>query len=212
MKKAFPILSLLAVGLFFIGLISSDPFGSRTNVSNDNAINPVVPQTDAVVKFADSMNAVNDEAGLRTRGWKPKRGPLHGPIGSTFFFQGNATVFPAFEGPTTAGRARGGLRRNAHLRRGIERYGRRDLRRRPAARRAARGRDRNGHRPQGVYHRRRGAQRPARFSGLRPQLGSGIACARTPSCRPQVGILPLARGRTVEQSETGGGSARRYAQ
>ncbi|KXK52302.1 MAG: fibronectin type III domain-containing protein [Chlorobi bacterium OLB5] len=101
MKKAFPILSLLAVGLFFIGLISSDPFGSRTNVSNDNAINPVVPQTDAVVKFADSMNAVNDEAGLRTRGWKPKRGPLHGPIGSTFFFQGNATVFPAFEGPTT---------------------------------------------------------------------------------------------------------------
>lgn len=99
--KLFTFISFLAIGIFFFGLIYSDPFGSRTSNSSDNSINPVVPQSNAV-KFIDAMNGANDTAGLRGRGWIPKRGPLSGPAGSApNWFQGNSTVFNAFEGPTT---------------------------------------------------------------------------------------------------------------
>lgn len=103
MKKAFPIFALLAAGIFFIGLIYSDPFGTKTAGSFSNDIkNPVITQTNAIVKFVDSLNGTNDTIALRNRGWKPKRGPLSGPAGtSPNWFQGNSTVFNAFEGPPT---------------------------------------------------------------------------------------------------------------
>jgi hypothetical protein len=83
-------------------MIYSDPYGSRSNNSSDNSINPVIPPTSDIVKFVDDMNGANDSAGLRARGWIPKRGPLSGPAGSTpNWFQGNNTVFNAYEGPTT---------------------------------------------------------------------------------------------------------------
>jgi len=102
MKKLFPFLSLVIIGLFLIGMIYSDPFGTRSsnNESNDSK-NPVV-FSNSIVKFTDDMNGLNDTAGLRARGWIPKRGPLSGPAGTTpNWFQGNNTVFDAFEGPTT---------------------------------------------------------------------------------------------------------------
>lgn len=101
-KKLLPILSILAIGIFLLGLIYSDPFGSRSPGSSDNSINPVVPQTNAVVKFVDSLNGANDTVALRSRGWIPKRGPAGGPAGtSPNWFQGNSTVFNAFNGPAT---------------------------------------------------------------------------------------------------------------
>jgi hypothetical protein len=103
MKKLVSFLSFLIIGMFFFGLIYSDPFGSRTqnNGSNDSQ-NPVVTYSNSIVKFSDDMNGVNDTAGLRSRGFIPKRGPLSGPAGTTpNWFQGNNTVFNAYEGPTT---------------------------------------------------------------------------------------------------------------
>ena len=69
---------------------------------HDNSINPIVPQTNSVVKFADSLNGANDTVALRSRGYIPKRGPRSGPAGTApNWFQGNTTVFDAFEGPPT---------------------------------------------------------------------------------------------------------------
>ncbi|KXK52301.1 MAG: fibronectin type III domain-containing protein [Chlorobi bacterium OLB5] len=99
-KKIFPFLSLPIIAIILTGMLVLDPYSSRTPLSDNDAVNPPVSYSDEV-KYSDDMNGVNDEAGLRSRNWIPKRGPLHGPIGSTFYFQGNATVFPAFEGPTT---------------------------------------------------------------------------------------------------------------
>jgi len=103
MKKAFPILAVLAIGVFFLGLIWSDPFSSKTSGTTEtDAVNPVIPVTNAIVKFVDNMDGANDTVALRTRGWKPKRGPAGGPAGtSPNWFQGNSTVFAAFEGPAT---------------------------------------------------------------------------------------------------------------
>ena len=103
MKKAFPILAVLAIGVFFLGLIWSDPFNSKTSGSNEtDAIQPVVPYTNAIVKYVDSLNGANDTVALRTRGYKPKRGPAGGPAGtSPNWFQGNSGVFAAFNGPAT---------------------------------------------------------------------------------------------------------------
>jgi hypothetical protein len=102
MKKLFPFLSLVIIGLFLFGMIYSDPFGTRSsNNESTDSKNPVV-LTSSIVKYVDDMNGLNDTAGLRARGWIPKRGPLSGPAGTTpNWFQGNNTVFNAFEGPTT---------------------------------------------------------------------------------------------------------------
>ncbi|MBN8586322.1 MAG: choice-of-anchor J domain-containing protein [Ignavibacteria bacterium] len=103
MKKLFPFLGILAIGVFFFGLIWSDPFSSKTSgTTESDAINPVVPVTNAVVKYVDSLNGANDTVALRTRGYIPKRGPNGGPAGtSPNWFQGNSTVFAAFNGPAT---------------------------------------------------------------------------------------------------------------
>ncbi|MBN8586323.1 MAG: choice-of-anchor J domain-containing protein [Ignavibacteria bacterium] len=103
MKKAFPILAVFAIGVFFLGLIWSDPFNSKTSGTTEtDAIQPTVPYTNAIVKYVDSLNGANDTVALRTRGYKPKRGPAGGPAGtSPNWFQGNSTVFAAFNGPAT---------------------------------------------------------------------------------------------------------------
>ena len=103
MKKAFPVLALAAAGIFLLGLIYSDPYNSRTTGSVSSDIrNPEIAYTNAIVKYVDSLNGVNDTIGLRSRGWIPKRGPAGGPAGSApNWFQGNSTAFTAFEGPPT---------------------------------------------------------------------------------------------------------------
>ena len=103
MKKAFPILAVFAIGVFFLGLIWSDPFNSKTSGTTEtDAIQPTVPYTNAIVKYVDSLNGANDTVALRTRGYIPKRGPAGGPAGtSPNWFQGNSTVFAAFNGPAT---------------------------------------------------------------------------------------------------------------
>ncbi len=102
MKKLFPLFGFMAIVVLFFGLIYSDPYGSRLNNSPDNSISQITPPVSNIVKFVDDMNGTNDTIALRTRGWKPKRGPLSGPAGtSPNWFQGNSTVFNAFEGPAT---------------------------------------------------------------------------------------------------------------
>ncbi|MEO8513522.1 MAG: choice-of-anchor J domain-containing protein [Ignavibacteria bacterium] len=102
MKKIFSTLAVLFLGVFLIGMITSDPNGSRTSTSSSNDNHSPVIQTNNIVKFSDDMNGTNDSAGLRARGWIPKRGPLSGPAGlSPNWFQGNTTVFNAYEGPAT---------------------------------------------------------------------------------------------------------------
>lgn len=104
MKKTFlPILVVLAVITFFYGMYSQDNNGSRTqNIQPTNIQNPEVPQTDAIVKFVDSLNGANDTVALRSRGYIPKRGPAGGPAGTApNWFQGNSGVFAAFNGPAT---------------------------------------------------------------------------------------------------------------
>jgi hypothetical protein len=103
MKKTFlPFLVVLAVAAFFYGMYSQNPTDSRTpNVQPLNVHDPVVPQTDAVVKYVDSLNGNNDTTALKTRGYKLRRGAAHGPIGTTYWFQGNSGVFAAFNGPAT---------------------------------------------------------------------------------------------------------------
>lgn len=49
MKKSFPFLGMLAIGILFIGLIFSDPFGSRTNNPNSNDNHYVIPPSSSVV-------------------------------------------------------------------------------------------------------------------------------------------------------------------
>ena len=83
-------------------MYSQNPTDSRTpNVQPLNVHDPVVPQTDAVEKFVDSLNGANDTTALKNRGYKVRRGATHGPIGSTFWFQGNSGTFAAFNGPAT---------------------------------------------------------------------------------------------------------------
>lgn len=59
------------------------------------------PATDGAAKgaiYVDDMDGANDTTGLRARGYQfYYRGT--GPQGTTFWFQGNETVFPAYNGP-----------------------------------------------------------------------------------------------------------------
>jgi len=104
-KKFFPVFALLAISLFFAGMFGNDPvFNSKSVVVERpaNIQDPVVPQTDAIVKFVDSLNGANDTVALRTRGYIPKRGPNGGPAGTApNWFQGNSGTFAAFNGPAT---------------------------------------------------------------------------------------------------------------
>ena len=102
MKKLIIFNIIAVIGLIFSGMMISDPFGSKTtNKKQIEAHDPVILQTNSVVKFVDSLNGVNDTNALRNRGYKPKRGPAGGPPGNApNWFQGNET-FTSYEGPAT---------------------------------------------------------------------------------------------------------------
>lgn len=102
-KKLLPSLAILAIVTFFYGMYTQDPGSSRTpNVQPMNVHDPIVPQTDAIVKFVDSLNGANDTVALRSRGYIPKRGPAGGPAGSRpNWFQGDPVTFASFNGPTS---------------------------------------------------------------------------------------------------------------
>ena len=99
-----PVLLILITG-FYLGFNVSDPFGSRnpqtqTDSPNPSVINPDLDNAGTVV-YVDSLNGNNDTTALKTRGYKVYyRGG--GPQGTTAtWFQGNSTVFNAFNGPAT---------------------------------------------------------------------------------------------------------------
>jgi len=106
MDKRFSILAVVfAIGLFIGGfvLLNQDPNGSKT-VSNNNdnvQVQPnLVPSLNPVI-YEDHLDGANDTNALKSRGYKVwYRGT--GPQGLTAtWFQGNSSVFPAFEGPAT---------------------------------------------------------------------------------------------------------------
>jgi hypothetical protein len=100
--KIIPLIGVITMGILFMGLFFSDPNGSRSNITENDALNPVVIQTNSVEKYVDAFDGANDSTSLKNRGYKIRRGALMGPPGTNNgWFQGNATVFPAFNGPTT---------------------------------------------------------------------------------------------------------------
>ncbi len=108
MKKTFfPIFALFAVALFFAGMFGNDPVDKSKFTNNERPSyiqDPVVPVTDAIVKFVDSLNGANDTVALRTRGYIPKRGPAGGPAGTKpNWYQGQtggSANWVSFNGPT----------------------------------------------------------------------------------------------------------------
>jgi len=102
MKKIFSIVLVLVVGLgLTAGFIMEDPFGSKT--SNSSATkqaqsNPVHVSYGTPV-YTDNFDGANDTTALRARGYLIYQNST--PRGTTFWFQGNNTVFNAFNGPAT---------------------------------------------------------------------------------------------------------------
>jgi hypothetical protein len=103
MKTKFLILSVVLVlsSYFIIGWVTNDPFSSRTQQSVE-ATNytpaPVSNHSDNTPVYVDDFDALNDTAALRLRGYLVYRNG--GPPGlAAPWFQGNATVFPAYNGP-----------------------------------------------------------------------------------------------------------------
>ena len=102
MKKIFSTVLVLVVGLgLTAGFIMEDPFGSKNTNSADTrqtGNNPVHVSYGTPV-YTDNFDGANDTTALRTRGYLIYQNSS--PLGSTFWFQGNATVFSAYNGPTT---------------------------------------------------------------------------------------------------------------
>jgi len=90
------LLSVLFISFTLVGLLFAQDYGSRSSVSGGvtNPINYTAPET---AIFIDDMNGDNTVTGLQARGWVV----LNEDGGGTTdpFFQGNSTVFPAYEGP-----------------------------------------------------------------------------------------------------------------
>ena len=101
MKKTFSVVfTILIVAFLIVGFaMMSDNNGSRTNSSETGE--PVASEVDATAIYTDNFDGANDTTALKLRGYGVfRRGP--GPPGLTaIWFQGNSTVFPAFNGPPT---------------------------------------------------------------------------------------------------------------
>lgn len=103
-KKLLPYIGLIFTFAFVVGMITLEPKGSRTTQSeSDNLWTPVVTQSDAMLeKYIDNFDGANDSVALKSRGYKLRRGALCGPPGTNNgWFQGNSTVFSAYNGPAT---------------------------------------------------------------------------------------------------------------
>jgi hypothetical protein len=103
MKTKLTVTLAVLVFALLLGFIYEDPYGSKTPVTNEtNTIqNSNTVYTDGTPVYTDNFDGANDTTALKSRGYKPYyRGT--GPQGSTAtWFQGNETVFPSFNGPTT---------------------------------------------------------------------------------------------------------------
>jgi len=107
MKNKITYAGLVLLTIFSIVsgfILIGEPNGSRGNTTDNQTITqnptPYVSPYGTVI-YVDSMNGANDTNALKARGYKPYyRGT--GPQGTTAtWFQGNSSVFPAFNGPPT---------------------------------------------------------------------------------------------------------------
>ncbi|MFA5012031.1 MAG: choice-of-anchor J domain-containing protein [Ignavibacteria bacterium] len=101
MKKIFSTVLVVVVALgLTLGFIMDDPFGSKSpsSTTKQTGSNPVHVSYGTPV-YTDNFDGANDTTALRTRGYKIYQNSV--PLGITFWFQGNETVFPAYNGPTT---------------------------------------------------------------------------------------------------------------
>lgn len=83
-----------------ITFMQTEYFGSRTlskETKNIQVVQKIFSPTGTIV-YVDSLNGANDTTALKSRGYLLYwRGT--GDRGLTFWFQGNSSVFPAFDGP-----------------------------------------------------------------------------------------------------------------
>lgn len=95
------VLLVLSLGLLLGFKISDEMFGSKTAASYDvtkyQPMQTVV--TDNVPVFTDNFDGDNTVTGLQARGYKTYN--VSSVVGTSVWFQGNPTVFPAFNGPTS---------------------------------------------------------------------------------------------------------------
>ncbi len=102
MKKLIPFLFFTVITCLVIGFNIADNNPTKTKInSGDNRWTPVPSNNSATAIYTDNMDGANDTTSLKNRGYKVfRRGP--GPIGAVaIWFQGNITVFPAYNGPAT---------------------------------------------------------------------------------------------------------------
>ncbi len=102
MKKHLVIASVaLFVLAITVGFLAEDPFGSKTSNSNTQQnVNPVpYVSPNGTPIYTDNFDGANDTAALRARGYKFYQQSV--PVGTTNWFQGNSTVFTAYNGPST---------------------------------------------------------------------------------------------------------------
>lgn len=93
-------MKFILLSLFFLFTASlfsqeADLFNSRSNNSYPGS--PFKIENDGTSLFLEDFNGDNTQAGLNARGWITLN--VDGG-GTTSWFQGNPTVFPAYEGPT----------------------------------------------------------------------------------------------------------------
>jgi hypothetical protein len=92
---------VLTLGLFLGFKISDNIFGSKNadtyDVRNYQPQQTVV--TDNAPIYTDNFDGDNTVTGLQARGYKAFNNSV--PVGTTVWFQGNPTVFPAFNGPSS---------------------------------------------------------------------------------------------------------------
>jgi hypothetical protein len=102
-------LKILYASLFFViiamvGFYISDPRGSKTNQSDNKptVVNPVrYFSPTGILVYADSLDGANDTTSLKSRGYLPyyRGGGTQGS--QPTWYQGQESVFSAFQGPST---------------------------------------------------------------------------------------------------------------
>jgi hypothetical protein len=100
-KIQLAIVIVLTIASFY-GFFSLDPINGSKKQTNDKSqigYTPVVQTLYGTPVYTDNMDGDNTIAALQARGYLIYNNSV--PVGSLSWFQGNATVFPAFNGPTT---------------------------------------------------------------------------------------------------------------
>ena len=83
------------------GFIIEDPYGSKTPAGDNKTVSTPVAYVSpyGTPIYTDNFDGANDTAALRARGYKFYQQSV--PVGTTNWFQGNSTVFTAYNGPST---------------------------------------------------------------------------------------------------------------